>query len=317
MSRPSLVRALAPAKINLWLEVLGRRRDGYHEIRSWMLALELCDRLEARASSSGAVALSLAGTQASADVPAGAANLACRAAAAALAEGRKLGLIGERDGVDLALEKQIPSRAGLGGGSADAAAAWIAACAALGFDLPAGSAEAALSALGSDCDFFARARETGCARCAGRGEVVVASPAPRCPWNVAVLTPPVACWTAEVYAALDPGSSARTPAREMPAEWSEMPASAVRPFLFNRLEAAAMKAFPTLCEWRKLLDRCDAEHWRLSGSGSSFFGLYDRPEEVEGALERIRGATRGTGLPIRGLWATRPSAHGASLVEVG
>ena len=117
MSGSELVRALAPAKVNLRLEVLGEREDGYHEIRSWTLAVDLCDSLDVRASVSGGIRLSLSGPAASPDVPVDGSNLVSRAASASLDEGRRLGAIGPEAGVDIALLKRIPSRAGLGGGS--------------------------------------------------------------------------------------------------------------------------------------------------------------------------------------------------------
>ncbi len=314
MSRPTLVRALAPAKVNLRLEVLGRRADGFHDIRTWMLALDRCDHIEARANSIGRVTLSLSGEQASADVPVDERNLAFRAASAALAAGREGGLLGDRDGVDLVLDKRIPSRAGLGGGSSDAAAAWFAASAALGIELENGTE--ALAALGSDCAFFAGGRSTGFALCEGRGERVTSARAPSSAFFFALVVPEIACATAAVYAALDLRSGSPQMPPSLAQDWLRGPASRLRPFLWNHLEEAAIAAFPGLVPWRRLLDGHGAADWRLSGSGSAFFGVYDRREEAEAALAAVVGAAEERALPLRAAWVSAPAWRGANIVAV-
>jgi 4-diphosphocytidyl-2-C-methyl-D-erythritol kinase len=309
MSRPKFVRALAPAKVNLRLEILGRREDGYHEVRTWMLALGFSDRVEARANDGGGVSLSVSGEQAGADVPNGSENLAWRAASALLDEGRRRGLLGAHDGLELVLEKSIPSRAGLGGGSSDAAAAWIAAERALGIELPSEAAGAALSALGSDCAFFALARSSGCALCEGRGERVTPLAGP--PLSVALVVPRVECPTSAVYAALDERTGGKSEAS------GAAPAIFSREFLWNGLEEAALAAFPDLRRWRRLLDASGADAWRLSGSGSAFFGVYGAPEEASLGLSSVVRAASQQGLAVRAAWSGSASGQGAKIVEVG
>jgi 4-diphosphocytidyl-2-C-methyl-D-erythritol kinase len=306
MSRPTFVRARAPAKVNLRLEVLGRRGDGYHEVRTWMLALDLADEIVARPSSCGGVSLAVTGEQARADVPTGSENLAWRAAQLVLDEGRRRGLLGERDGLDLVLEKSIPSRAGLGGGSSDAAAAWLAAERALAIGLPAEAAGAALAELGSDCAFFARARESGFALCEGRGERVTPLASPRL--SIALVVPDVECPTAEVYAALDARTGGRSAAANPPSP------SLSRDSFWNGLEEAALEAFPELRRWRRLLDLSGAGDWRLSGSGSAFFGVSEESSQVLASVVR---AARREGLGVRAAWSGPASGHGAKIVEVG
>lgn len=286
------VRAVAPAKVNLSLEVLGRRDDGYHEIRTSALAVDLCDGLRARASRTGEVRLSIAGPAASPDVPSDATNLASRAAQAVLEEGRTLGAVDSAAGVDLALEKRIPSRAGLGGGSSDAAAAWMATEACLGLELPATIRERALARIGSDCAFFAAASATGHALCEGRGERVFPRTYPAPAIRIAIVTPEVECSTAEVYRAFVPR------------------VLGVRPTSANDLEDAALRAFPGLAPWRRLL----GGRWSLSGSGSSFFALFESEPEASAALEGLRSAAREADLGLRGSWVVRPAGHGVKLL---
>jgi len=292
--RAGSVRAVAPAKVNLSLEVLGRRGDGYHEIRTSALAVDLCDALEARATRTGEVRLSLWGPAAGPDVPADPTNLVSRAALAVLEEGRARGELDRDAGVDLALEKRIPSRAGLGGGSSDAAAAWFATAACLGLELPATVRDRALERVGSDCVFFAAASATGHALCEGRGERVFPRTYPAPSIRIAVVTPEVECSTADVYRAFVPRGLG------------------VRPTSANDLEDAALRAFPRLAPWRRLLG--DPSRWSLSGSGSSFFALFETEAEAKDALERVRYAARDADLAFRGAWSVRPAGHGAKLL---
>jgi 4-diphosphocytidyl-2-C-methyl-D-erythritol kinase len=296
-----------------------------------MLALELSDRVRARAvpAARGAVAaLAVRGPHASPDVPADRANLAWRAAEGVLASARAAG---RADGLalELALEKRIPSAAGLGGGSSDAAAAVLACERALGHALARGERRALLAALGSDCVFFAESYRSGVALCAGRGELVRPWPAPwsrkdgprartaasaRRRWYVALLTPAVRCATAAVYAALGPRLSPHPTVPSLRAALLDRPIAQVRACLFNDLETAACRAFPELAVWREALDDAGAASFRLAGSGSSWFGIYATRASAVAALARVRAEIRQRGLALRGAYVTRPSGHGARLL---
>ncbi len=306
---------LAPAKINPWLAVLGRRPDGYHEVDTSLLALELHDRLCLERTTSGQIELDVHGPAASPDVPAGPANLAWRALEKALQGCRARGL-DAREGIRLELEKRIPSQAGLGGGSADAAAAWVGCELLFELDLGAAERERALAELGSDCVFFAAARETGLARCRGRGEQVEPLPALARDWWIAVLAPTSGASTRAVYAALASPLLAAPASPTVPLAAFHEPASRARSRLYNDLEEAASRVLPDWKGWRDALDSVDAGHFRLSGSGSSFFGLYDEEEEARDVLGRLVHATATRGLAIRGGWVTRPSRRGVRPTEI-
>lgn len=316
---PGWSRALAPAKLNPWLEVLGRRADGYHELETVMVTLDLADGVAARACASGTVELRLVGPAASADVPADARNLAWRGASIALELARGAGAAGGDLGLELVLDKRIPSQSGLGGASSDAAAALLAAAVALGLDLgPPGApsslgrrAWAALGALGSDCAFFVEA-PTGAALCTGRGERVAPLGAPEPPWSVALIVPSVVCPTAAVYAAL--ASLPPAVRLQLPTfEGGGLPGPcdlAGRPF-FNRLEAAALRAVPELGPWRELLDGVAPGAFHLSGSGSSFFAVRAGADTAGALLERARTSAERRGLAVRGAWVARTAGTGA------
>jgi 4-diphosphocytidyl-2-C-methyl-D-erythritol kinase len=302
------VHALAPAKVNLTLAVLARRTDGYHDIHSWMLALDLCDRLAVRATDSGAVRLRVGGPAATDDVPADARNLAVRAAQAALDRARGLGVATLARGLEIELEKAIPSRAGLGGGSADAAAAWMAACVALGIDPTHDAGERLLAQLGSDCVFFQKASR-GIGIATGRGERVEGVEAPPPSWSIALATPGCGAATAAVYARALPRDPGRPTLRPRFTE----PASDACGSIDNDLEAAAIAALPTLGAWRSLLDDTGCASWRLCGSGSSWYGIYDDDAAARAALDRVESGAGQRELGLRLARVVHAAGHGARL----
>lgn len=171
------LRVLAPAKINLTLEILGRRDDGYHDLDTVMTTIDLADTVRVR--SADALDVRLSGRFAG-NVE-GDRELAAEAAKAlASAAGR------EPD-VAIEVEKAIPVAAGLGGGSSDAAAVLRGLDRLWGLDWPLGRLSEVAAALGSDVPFFLHG---GSARCHGRGEIVEPLRDLR-PLRLLVLVPPV------------------------------------------------------------------------------------------------------------------------------
>jgi 4-diphosphocytidyl-2-C-methyl-D-erythritol kinase len=309
------VGAFAPAKVNLALRVLGRRADGYHELDTWMLALEWGDTLILRRRTEPGLSLAVHGRCASADIPSDARNLVWRAAELVLARARP------QHGIAIELEKAVPSQAGLGAGSADAAAAWLGAERLLGLRSPNELAHAELATLGSDCVFFALAQRSGLAHCTARGDVVAEQPLPdetrRNARFVAILVPSVPCPTGAVYRAVRqfaPGPMAQAPgpmAQEIASVWFERPIAHSRAALVNDLEAAALTAVPQLVPWRTALDESGAQHWRLSGSGSAFFTLHESRSVAEEELARLLAELGARGLVPRAATLTRPQGAGA------
>ncbi len=310
MSAAEWFERAAPAKVNLFLEVLERRPDGYHELETVMLALDLADRVRIRRAPRPGVRCTLSGPFASADVPRDERNLAVRAALAALALARRMGALGEFEGVELELEKWVPSQAGLGGASSDAAAAFAAVESALGLSFDEREACAALAALGSDCVFFRKAATSGLALCTGRGEIVSAlAPAPE-NLAVVVVTPDFGAPTAQVYAQLASPLSWAQSRRSLPecfrsatsrgSFWS--PASRC----FNRLEEAAFAALPALADWREILNANGSAQFSLSGSGSSFFCLCPSRAAAEELRLTVLAELERAGRHWRGVWACAP-----------
>jgi 4-diphosphocytidyl-2-C-methyl-D-erythritol kinase len=308
VSAPDAVTRLAPAKVNLWLDVGARGADGYHAVDTVMLALDRCDRLTARATSGGDVRLAVDGPCATPDVPADERNLAHRGASAVLALARARGL--PEIGLELTLEKFVPSRAGLGGGSADAAAAVDAACALVGIAADDDALPALLADLGADCSFFHAARATGLARCTGRGERVEPLPAASAELAFAVVTPDVTCATAEVYAAHRPDERRAPRSSAEAAGLLDRPLAELRRATSNDLERAALRAFPALAAWRALLDERCAESFRLCGSGSSFYGIFDGREPAEAAVRDLAAAVKARDLGLRASFVAAPAGFG-------
>ena len=271
----SELRLRAPAKVNLYLEVLGRRADGFHELVTVLQAIDLCDEValrlrprspERRAAAEPEIRLELAGS--ASDVPTDATNLAVRAAALVLeAAGAAADLA-----LELRLDKRIPPGGGLGGGSSDAAAVLSGLNRLLGEPLDGSELSALAARLGSDVAFFLHG---GTALCTGRGERVLPIAPPR-PFAVTLLLPPFGTQTPRVYAALAaapaPTAGSRERADALCRAFDDADGDELERLFRNDLELPAREVEPRL---GALLD---STRMHLSGSGSTLFG-YGRLEE--------------------------------------
>lgn len=259
-------RAFCPAKLNLNLAALGLREDGFRELETDMLLLDFGDDLLATQSDTGEVRLDLSGPAVTEDIPLDERNLAVRAALHALAAARVLGIDA---GLDLQLFKRIPSGAGLGGGSSNAAGALRASLAALGLQneasLGAQWRRGVLAELGSDTVFFDAARQSGHARCTGRGErVEPLQPLPDAVFQLA--TPIEHAPTGGVYAELGRQRGERGSASPI-VEHRGVAIQRGTASLANDLAPAAFALAPGLGELQTAL----GAEWQLTGSGSTFF----------------------------------------------
>ncbi len=290
------VRVWAPAKLNLFLEVLDRRADGYHEIETLMVAIGICDtidfsatdedRLEltcltsagwrARERARGADA-SLLGT-----VPESTDNLVVRALR------RLREAAGIQAGAHVRLVKRIPAAAGLGGASSDAAAVLKAANAAWNLEWSSDRLAELAASLGSDIPFFFGSG-AGIAR--GRGEEIESLSVPSGMW-VVLVRPPVGLSTADVYRLCRP---AEQPASVRPmaealvrGDWQ-----AVGRGLHNQLEPAAEKLTGWISRLREEFGRVDCLGHQMSGSGSSYFGICRHAGHARRVAARLRGSDLG------------------------
>lgn len=277
MSTP--VAILAPAKINLCLHVTGRRADGYHTLDSLMAFVDLADRVEAAPAESGQISLSVDGPFAPALAGLGDDNLVLRAARA-LARAQGIGA-----GARLRLTKVIPAAGGLGGGSADAAAALLALCGLWGLGRPADLAAIALG-LGADVPVCLSSQT---ARVTGIGEgVAPAGPPP--PGAVMLVNPGVGLETRAVFTAFDAkgedfGTTAPVPSvipGDVPAMILALDACR------NDLTAAACSLQPVVAEVLSAIGEAPGCRLaRMSGSGATCFGLFDDAGAAANAAAEI------------------------------
>ncbi|MBI2932254.1 MAG: 4-(cytidine 5'-diphospho)-2-C-methyl-D-erythritol kinase [Planctomycetes bacterium] len=253
---PGVARVHCPAKVNLFLEVLGRRPDGYHEIATVMAPISLADTLELAGGTRANDRLEVRPKGAA---PTDATNTALRTMHA---------LRGRRDlpPVRIRLAKRIPAGAGLGGGSTDAAGALRAANRRFRLRLTVEEQASILAEVGSDTSFFAHG---GWAVCSGRGERVT----PLRPGRVlplVVIAPPFENPTAEIYRrvrvppqrrGVDLLVEALLHGRDLAGE------------LFNRLEEPAFEYRPELARIKREMSELPFKAVLMTGSGSAIFGL--------------------------------------------
>jgi len=273
------------AKINLTLSVGPRGDDGYHPLSSVVLRVGLADDLTvAPTPGPGGDVLTLAGLGGAPT----AGNLVLRAFALTR---RALGH--DLPGLVAHLEKRIPMAAGLGGGSADAAAAVDGALVVWGAGLaPDVRAEIDLE-LGADVPFFTRGGNAALVE--GRGEQVERLAQPTGELGVLLVTPPIALSTARVFARFDDlglATAAESVTRDLASAWragmstKTLVAWAARLRDANDLWAAAASLAPGLVTLREHLEAETDRPWLLTGSGSTLFALYPSPAEAtaEGRL---------------------------------
>jgi len=250
------VTVSAPAKLTLSLRVTGVRPDGYHLLDAEMVSIDLADTLTFAAGTGISVVDEVVGGLGAAAVPAGPDNLVARALAA----------VGRRAAVTIV--KRIPAGAGLGGGSADAAAVlrW------------AGVTDLDVAGrLGSDVPFCVAG---GRARVGGAGESVKALPFEE--RRFVLLLPPVAVDTGAVYAAWD-----RRRARRPRGHGADGGDDRGDGGAGNDLEPAALDVVPVLARWRDRLGEATGRRPRLAGSGAAWF-VEGEPEALGlGAVDAL------------------------------
>lgn len=283
------VQELARAKVNLCLHVLGRREDGYHLLDSLVVFPELGDRLEAEP----AAGLSLGVVGAFADqLPSGGENLVLRAA-----EGLAALAGPARPGAALRLEKSLPVAGGIGGGSADAAAALRALMRLWNLRLDGPAAVRLALSVGADVPVCLGAPRP--AMMGGIGEVLRPAPALPEAW-LALANPGVPVPTAEVFRRLRrrDGAAAAPPGKfETVQELADWLATRTT----NMLEPAAEAAAPAVGALRRrmaALPGCLLA--RMSGSGGTCFGLFAEDRAALAAAETLRaGGTWAAAAPVR------------------
>jgi 4-diphosphocytidyl-2-C-methyl-D-erythritol kinase len=291
----------APAKLNLFLDVLGRRGDGFHDLETLMVPVRLADQVSLTPTlSSGEIYLDvrtawpICSSNPMPVVSTGSDNLVVKS----------LKLFQERSGCQLGarveLVKRIPLAAGLGGGSSDAAAALRLANRAWRVNWAHDRLNELAAELGSDVPFFL---SHGAAICRGRGERVERLP-PLPPLYFVIVKPSVALGAGDVYNALDSiaeqkPSLARGQLNRLIANlylrgWHDLGM-----WMHNRLQAAASLLSPCVEKLRRVFAEFDFVAHQLTGSGSAYFGVCRHASHARRLASILR--TRQLGL----VYATR------------
>ena len=251
----------APAKLNLFLHVVGRRADGYHLLQTVFRFLDFGDSLQITPRSDAEIKLltPLAGVPESSDL--------CWRAASLLQQHT-----GCRLGADIGLIKRVPMGGGLGGGSSDAATVLLALNRLWGVNLPRAELQALGLALGADVPVFVFGRS---AFAEGVGEMLTAwTPEPA---SYVVLTPPVHVATAAIFT--HPGLTRNTPSIRIAALFDG--------FGRNDLQPLACALYPEIAEYLAWLDEHAGEHVgvdgnaRMTGSGACVFAGFPSRDEAE------------------------------------
>lgn len=277
-----------PAKVNLFLDVLGKRDDGFHELQTLLCPISLFDTLIVQAAPEPTITLELtlppaanAGNVPAWDIPADERNLVIRAVRQLQ---QKLGIQG---GCRIQLQKAIPAAAGLGGGSSDAAAAIVGSLAVWGC-WDRGVAMEVAASLGSDIPFFLGDRHgIGLAIGTGRGEKcqqLTCRPA----IDMLVTHPDVGCPTARVYE-LYQTSRGQAP-KTSPGDFGKIVHACedgqlqkIGAGMFNALQFASSHFTDWIDKQLRFLNDCGCNHGLMSGSGSSCFGLLESPQSEQRA----------------------------------
>lgn len=265
----------APGKLNLALRILGRRSDGFHEIQSLMIGVNVCDELHIAHADPGVI-------QVFCDhpgVPTDETNLVYRAAAALASRAR------DPVGCRIELIKRVPIGGGMGGGSSDAAATLSALNEMWGVGLGREELSTLGAELGSDVPFFFHVPS---AIVGGRGERVWPA---RIGWSgwVALASTGEPVSTAAVYGRF--GQVAKGPDFASPEELcTASSADELRPMLGNDLESAVFAVSPRVKDLRDRMRDLGAVRPTVSGAGCVVFEVFDEQDEAEALTHRLRAS---------------------------
>ena len=264
----------AYAKINIGLDVLRRRADGYHEVKMIMQTVDIYDELVLERRKEPGIELRMDNRE----LPSGGDNLICRAADLLFRE-KKI-----TEGVNISLTKRIPIAAGMAGGSADAAAALrgVNELFDLGYSLT--ELQALGVGLGADIPYCLAG---GTMLSEGIGEILTPLPAPPAA-HLVIAKPDINVSTAFVYGNLHADSLAWHPDIDgMIAALQKGDLDGITGRLGNVLETVTVKAHPVIEQIKELLRKQGAENALMSGSGPTVFGIFKEKETAARAAEAV------------------------------
>ncbi len=269
----------SPCKVNLLLNILGKRADGFHELETVMHHVSICDELSFAKSAS-----SIQLTCSDASLPVDATNLVHRAATAFLQTAKI------SDGVNIHLEKKIPVAAGLGGGSGNAATTLLGLNELFGKPLSDAQLHQIAASLGSDINFFLQDKP---ALATGRGEKIQpldAFPALRSASiflvrpGFGVSTP----WAYKTLANFPDALNGKTGRAQKLISLLKGDLKTASKEFYNSLEAPVLDKYPVITLYKDFLRENGAAVALMSGSGSTTFAIFEKQAMAESAIEKFR-----------------------------
>jgi 4-diphosphocytidyl-2-C-methyl-D-erythritol kinase len=306
---------LAPGKINLYLEIIGDRPDGYHELAMILQSIALADQIDLRANGTDRIRVHCDDPQ----VPADESNLAYRAAA--LMATQFPDAYNRYGGVDISIHKRIPIGAGLAGGSTDAAAVLVGVDLLWKLGLTQTEIQDLAAQLGSDIPFCVTG---GTAIATGRGEKL--APLPSLDRLHAVLAKyhsigVSTAWAYKTYRqqfhdsyATDPSTlsdrSQRVHSRAIVEAITQHNNDRIGQLLHNDLERVVLPAHAAVAALKQTMMQFDTLGVMMSGSGSTVFALVETAEQAHQLQQQLRQAIPD---PDLGIWTTQLIAHGVQL----
>lgn len=284
------MREYAPSKINLFLDVIRKREDGYHDLGTVFQTVDAGDTVSAEVRADGQIALTYNNPQ---DYPVEK-DLVFKAAISLKAYAAEQGAPGaESLGADIYLEKVMPLGAGLGGGSADAAATLRLLNRMWNLNYQPETLEGIGAKLGADVPFLVRG---GTAFAEGIGEKLTFMDPLQLPEDeyLLICTPLDAVPTKDAYAGVAKSGSARWDAyKEAAAKTSDSAAALLNPSaFFNAFEGSVFPLHPLVEQMKAEFSRLGAKVTLMSGSGASVFGIFASKQQAESAADAMKSISR-------------------------
>lgn len=267
-----MITLYSPAKINLFLEVLNKRQDGYHDIQSIMQTIDLKDTITIKKINHGIKILS-----SNSQIPIDENNL-CFKAAKILLEKMKI-----KQGVEIKIDKQIPIKAGLGGGSSNAATTLKGINSLFNLNLGVEELQNIGAEIGSDVPFFIRG---GISKILGKGEIIIPLPDLPSVWFILV-KPEIGISTKKVYEELDKKNM--TPKKNIDNIIVAIKTGNIDLLgenLFNRFEDIIK--YPEILTIKKTMKKIGINYILMTGTGSTIFGIVkEKRKEIYEKLSKI------------------------------
>lgn len=308
---------IAPAKINLYLEIIGDRPDGYHELAMVLQSISLADQIELRANGTDEIRVRCNHPQ----VPVDQSNLAYKAAA--LIRQQFSEVYKKYGGVDITIQKNIPVGAGLAGGSTNAAAVLVGLDLMWKLGLTQIEIQELAAQLGSDIPFCVAG---GTAIATGRGEQLSPLPSLDCLYAVLAKYQSLSISTAWAYQTYRQqfrstyapdhdtlvGRSQRVHSSAMVSAITHRDGKRIGQLLHNDLEKVVLPAYPQVIQLRQEMQRLETLGVMMSGSGSTVFSLAESKEKADQIRQELRNSLPDPDLAI---WVTQLTASGIQIAH--